>query len=220
VLEGGYADILWRIIERDTVPGCEEQWRVHLRTAVADFRALVELLRRGEVAVIFPEGEPSESGEIGLLQGGLASLVRRGRPRSLQPVAIAYDPLLPGRTRAYVSVAEPLAPASDDLERAVRHAFRAATPLTAGQLAASAVMEGSALPELRRAADGWIARALADGRPVARELSSWKRERMLERAWARARRLGPSSDAVRRLARELRSAHELSSEVGTAEARV
>jgi hypothetical protein len=146
----------------------------------------------------------------------LVSLVRRGRPRLLQPIALAYDPLLGGRTRAYVSIACPLAPASEGIEQVVRDALRMATPLTAGQLAARAVLERSSSAELDRAAQDLIARALAHGRPVAPELGGPGRRLVLERALSRASRMGPASATVRRLARELESAHEVSSRVGAA----
>lgn len=211
VLDGGYADILWRMISEDTVPDSDDQWRRHLRTAVTDFKALIALVRRGEVVLIFPEGEPSDSGEIGLLRGGLTSLVRRGEPSSLLPIAIAYDPLGPGRTRAYVSVAPEFAPSSDGLRQTVRDALRRATPLTVGQLAASGFVEGLTAWEVERFARGWLERAQGDGRPVAPELLSAQRTRALERAYARAAVLGRSHVTVRRLHRELQSAHELSS---------
>lgn len=216
VLNGAYADILWQLIERDTVPDSEEEWREHLRTAVSDFRALVARLRAGGVLVVFPEGEPSVSGEIGRLQSGLGSLIRRGRPRWLQPIAIAYDPLLGGRTRAYVSIASPLAAVSEGIEQVVRDALRIATPLTAGQLASRAICEGSSGAELDRAAQDLIARAGSEGRPVAPELSGPGRRLVLKRALSRASRMGPANATVRRLARELESAHEVSSRVGAA----
>ncbi len=211
VLTGGYADILWQMISPDTVPDSDDQWRAHLRAAVTDFKVLIGLVRRGEVVLIFPEGEPSESGEIGVLRGGLTSLVRRGQPSSLQPIAIAYDPLGPGRIRAYVSVAPELAPSTEGLRQLVRDALRRATPMTAGQLAASAIADGLQLGELERFARGWVERAHADRRPVAPELLSPQQRRALTQAYSRAAVLGRSHVTVRRLARELESAHELSS---------
>ncbi len=216
VIDGAYADLLWTDIERDSVPDAQEAWRAHLRAAVGDFRRLVATVRSGGPVVIFPEGELSIDGEIGPLKAGLTSLVRRGRARLVQPIAIAYDPLRPGRTRAYVSIAPPLEPAPGTLAQTVTDALRAATPLTPGQLAATAVIAAGdgakpSVSSLAREAEQWIARAHARGRPVEPALEQpARRARTLREALAHARRRGGEDPVVRRLARELESAHAVS----------
>jgi 1-acyl-sn-glycerol-3-phosphate acyltransferase len=204
VLGGAYADLLWTDLERAQVTGAQEVWRAHLRAAVDDFRRLVAALRGGGLVVIFPEGELSEEGEIGPLQSGLGSLARRGRVRLVQPIAISYDPLAQGRTRAYVSVGPALEPERGALTRAVTAALRTATPLTVGQVAASALRTRRGSPA--QIARDWIERAHAEGRPVDPALEApGLLDRVLDDALRHARRRGP--DVVRRLARELESAH-------------
>jgi hypothetical protein len=158
--------------------------------------------------VVFPEGEPSVSGKIGPVMPGVTSLARRGRVSAVQPIAIAYDPLTYGRSRAYVSIAPPLS-STEGLTKTVTRALRAATPLTAGQLAASVVAAGDPREGLGRAAAHAIERAHAEGRPVEPALEGAGRAGALRAAFARARRLGAEHETVGRLACELRSAAEI-----------
>jgi 1-acyl-sn-glycerol-3-phosphate acyltransferase len=211
VLQGDYADLLWTIVHRDDTSGCEQAWRDHLRVAIEDFRRLVAAVKRGEPLIIFPEGEPSLDGEIGPLRGGLASLAKRGRARAVQPVALAYDSLRYGRTRAYVSVGLPIERSSARLEGLVVNALRAATPLTPGQLAARALLGGGreAAGSFSLQADEWIARARAGARPLEPALESSSRRRVLFEALQHARRRGSQHPTVRWLARELQSAHRV-----------
>jgi 1-acyl-sn-glycerol-3-phosphate acyltransferase len=208
VLSGGYADLLlcsW--VERDSAPGPSDAWRAHGRAAVGDFRRLAESLAAGGSVILFPEGQLSSNGDIGQLQPGLASLARRGNARRVQPVALAYDPLVSGRTRAYVAFAPPVDPRQGRILPTVERAIRAATPLTPGQLAATAVLAGDASDaSLRRAGQDAIDRAREEGRPLEPALLGPGRERVLSQALARARRRGPGDRLVQRLARELASA--------------
>jgi 1-acyl-sn-glycerol-3-phosphate acyltransferase len=208
VLHGAYADLLWAPVDRDDTSDADEIWREHLREAVSDFRRLVTTLRDGGAVVVFPEGEPSVSGEIGPVMPGVTSLARRGRVSAVQPIAIAYDPLTYGRSRAYVSIAPALS-STEGLTKTVTRALRAATPLTAGQLAASVVAAGDPREELGRTAAEAIERAHAEGRPVEPALEGAGRTAALRAAFARARRLGAEHETVERLARELRSAAEI-----------
>lgn len=209
VLDGAHVDLLWAEVDDLVAPEPPEVWREHARVAVRDFRRLGAALARGGTVVMFPEGDLSANGEIGPARPGLASLARRGAARSVQPVALAYDPLVSGRRRAYVSFAPALEPVAGQLRPAVTRALRAATPLTPGQLAAAAVLAGVASrPAFERSAVDAVARAHADGRPVEPALEGSGRGRTLAYALARARRLGPEDPVVRRLARELASAAE------------
>jgi len=190
---GRYADLLWRVAEPDELPGprAEESWRRRAAAATADFRALCDLVRGGGTLLLFPEGRPSPDGGLGPVQRGLAALIRRARPATLRPIALAYDPLTAGRPYAYVGIGEPVEPPED--EASVLALLRRTTPLTAGQLVAARTDE--------RALDE-IDAALADGRPVAPELLDRARRReRLEEARAVAGRL-----PLDRLVREYRSA--------------
>ena len=207
VLDGGYADLLWTYIERDAAPDPSEAWRAHGRAAVRDFRRLAESLADGGSVILFPEGELSSNGDIGRLQPGLGSLARRGNARRVQPVALAYDPLVSGRTRAYVAFTAPIEPGQGRLVPAVDRALRGTMPLTPGQLAATAVLEGNtSASALRRAGGEATDRARAEGRPLEPALLGPGRERALGEALSRARRRGPSDALIQRLARELASA--------------
>jgi 1-acyl-sn-glycerol-3-phosphate acyltransferase len=206
VLSGAYADLLWTLLDRDATSDSEEVWRAHLRAAVGDFRRIVATLRAGGLVVIFPEGELSTDGQIGPLQPGLASLVRRGRTRLVQPVAISYDPLTYGRTRAYVSFAPAIEPTHGTLEHDVTEAMRRATPLTPGQMAASVLSNGGSARGLVRAAKQWIADADAEGRPVDPGLRGARTQLTLRTAFAIARSRGAAHTGIRSLAHELDSA--------------
>jgi 1-acyl-sn-glycerol-3-phosphate acyltransferase len=208
VLQGGYADLLWTEIDRDTSSADAEIWREHLRAAVGDFRRLVIALRSGGSVVLFPEGELSEDGKIGPLKSGLASLARRGRACLVQPVAISYDPLTYGRTRAYVSVAPALEPVPLRPTEVVTRALRRATVLSAGQIAAWNLVERDGSPGgLAATAESWISRALADGRPIDPGLRGPGRGSALRIAHARALGRGATDTVIVRLATELENIH-------------
>jgi len=172
---------------------------------VRDFRELVDVVSRGAVLLIFPEGRPSPNGEIGPLQRGLASLVRRARPQVLQPVGVAYDPLVRGRTRALVSFGEPLAPPGEELEDTVLSALRLATPLTCGQVVAGWIRSGRR-GSVGAALEGEVERAVAEGRNVDPQLLGVPgRERRLRLALASADSLPDDDPSLVFLARELES---------------
>jgi hypothetical protein len=193
-LRGKYAETLWQVLEDDAPRGelVAESWRGRRTAALADFRELVDLVRAGGTLLLFPEGRPSPDGALGPVQPGLAALVRRAKPTSIRPVALAYDPLVSvGRPLVYIGIGEAAEPVAD--EAAVLELLRRATPLTAGQLVAS----GSAA-----AAERAVEAALESGRPVAPELlePDRRRERLEE---ARAAAAGRD---LHRLALEYRSA--------------
>jgi 1-acyl-sn-glycerol-3-phosphate acyltransferase len=197
VLRGEYADLLWRAYGRGELDGAavEPVWSRRAALATADFRALVELVRRGAVLVVFPEGRPSPGGEIGPLQPGLGALVRRAAPRWIQPVGIAYDPLSAGRTRALVAFTPAVAPPAGDVAATFLGLLRAAVPLTAGQVTAHAVARGECDPaaiaaELAAA----VERSSAEGRHV---------EPGLEREATRVARVAEGIAAAARRGRDV-----------------
>jgi hypothetical protein len=166
-LRGEYADLLWQPVTRDEAAGPDGFWDRRATQAAADFRRLVEVLRDRSL-VVFPEGRPSPDGEIGPLRRGLAALARRARPRWLLPIAIAYDPLVPGRTRAVLTLGTCVAAPREDLEETTLELLRKGTPLTVGQYVAYEVEAG------RPPTEAGLAEALeaarAEGRPVDPEL--------------------------------------------------
>jgi len=204
---GEYGDLLWQTFTRAELPGepFETAWRRHGALAAGDFRGLVDAVRGGGVLHLYPEGRPSPDGEIGPLQRGLMALVRRARPTWIQPVGIAYDPLTPRRTHAFVSFGEPFPPPEDDIERVVLERLKLAVPLTAGQVVAAELVEGGQPGE--QALDRAVEAAREEGRNVAPELATpagrWRRVAEAVEAARSASRAD-----LEFLAREFRSARE------------
>jgi 1-acyl-sn-glycerol-3-phosphate acyltransferase len=204
VLRGEYADVLWRTVSRgEAVPDdLEPLWARRAGQAARDFRFLVDLVRSGRTLLVFPEGRPSPNGEIGPLGRGVGALIRRARPRYLLPIALAYDPLVRGRTRVLVSFGDFLPPPTEDVEQAVVDQLRRTMPLTCGQFVAGELLAGRT-PSPGGLADA-VAAAREDGRPVDPDLHTGEE---------RARRLAAALVAAERrrhdlpyLAREYESA--------------
>ncbi len=235
-LHGVFADLLWqyRTSEQLSAPAFEPAWRRRAEESAAAIRRLVELVASGEILLLFPEGRPSPDGAVGPLRKGLGTIVRRGRPEAIVPIAIAYDPLTPYRPRAYVAFGLELVPPAGGVDEALLRALRRATPLTCGQVvarelvrAASTGVERVGAPELDVALADECAAAVAEGRPVDRALLGvpTRRERLSEAlAWVvrsglvtapdrRSLVLAPervlADGTVLRIAREHESARDL-----------
>lgn len=211
VLRHEYADLLWAAVGPEAASRelLAEFWSRRAVQATADFRALVELLRAGGSLVLFPEGWPSAQGDIGPVRPGSAALLRRGRPARIQPLGLAYDPLVRGRTRVFVSLPEPVEPPADDLERSLLAIMRRSMPLTAGQFAADRLLAGAeAEPQrLERELAAAVEAARAESRPVEPDLlRPESRRRRLAEAFSVAPRRLPREIAF--LAREFESARE------------
>jgi Acyltransferase len=210
VLRGEYADLLWRAVGPDDLPRNElaSFWSGRAVQAAREFRTLVEHLRSQGTLLVFPEGRPSPDGEIGPLYPGTGALLRRGRPRWIRPLGIAYDPLVRGRTRVWVTFPTPVPPPEDDVEAALLALMRRSVPLTAGQFAAHRLHARAAADPaaLERELAEAVEAALADSRPVERELLEQRgRRRRLAEALAVAPR---KPEALPFLAREYESARE------------
>ena len=166
VLRGEYADLLWRPVERNDGVGPDGFWERRAARAAADFRALVDVARERPL-VVFPEGRPSPDGEIGPLRRGLSALVRRVRPQAFLLIALAYDPLVRGRTRIVASVRPGVEP-PEDAETATLELLKQAMPLTSGQYVAHELVAG------REATEAGLTDALeaarSEERPVDPEL--------------------------------------------------
>jgi hypothetical protein len=187
VLHGEYADLLWRAVSPGdgVVDGLEDFWSRRATQGAADFRALVEILRRPGTLVVFPEGRPSPDGEIGPIRPGIGALLRRGRPVAVQPLSIAYDPLVRGRTKVLLSLPQPVPPPTEDAEAALLALMRRSLPLTCGQVVAHRLVAGAeAHPtRLARELEAAVDAAREEGRPVEPELlGADGRERRLAEA--------------------------------------
>ena len=211
VLLGAYADLLWGAVspEEGVLDGLDDFWSRRAAQATGDFRTLVEVLRRPGTLVVFPEGRPSPDGEIGPIRPGIGALLRRGRPVAIQPFALAYDPLVSGRTRVHLSLPKPVPPPEDDIEAALLRLLRRSMPLTCGQLVAHRLRAGAEADpaDLARALAEAVEAAREEGRPVERELltADGRRRRLTEALVAAPRR--PRELAY--LAREYESAREI-----------
>jgi 1-acyl-sn-glycerol-3-phosphate acyltransferase len=144
VLSHRYADLLWTVVDRDDAPRPPDAWAVRLTQARQDLSRLVDLLRNGQSVLLFPEGRPSEDGAVAPLQRGVGLLVRRGRPRRVVPLGIAYDPIGRGRTRALLRIGEPVAPPRDDVEASLHELLCRTMPRSTGAAAAFAYQRGVA----------------------------------------------------------------------------
>jgi hypothetical protein len=201
VLRGEYADLLWRAVSRDEGGAPDGFWDRRAARAAADFRRLVEVGRE-RALVVFPEGRPSPDGEIGPLRRGLSALARRIQAVSFIPAALAYDPLVRGRTRVVVNLGKHVEPPAGELEAATLELLRKATPLTCGQYVAHELVGGRPVEEAGLAAAVEAARSA--GRPVDPELLEAARRRA--RLTEARREAEGRPDALPFLAREYASA--------------
>jgi 1-acyl-sn-glycerol-3-phosphate acyltransferase len=235
-LRGRYADLLWRYCSAEELshPVFRAAWRQRADEGTQALRRIVGLIRAGRVLLLFPEGRPSPDGTIGPIRKGLGTLVRRGRPESILPIAVAYDGLTVGRTRAYVAFGSAFPPPAAGLEEAVLRALRLTTPLTCGQVVASQLVAAASSEDslvATRALDEALAAAVeaaqAEDRPVERSLLAvdTRRRRLTEAlTWATrsrvaaaagrgALRLAPGraagDEVLARAAREYASARDL-----------
>jgi hypothetical protein len=113
--------------------------------------------------------------------------VRRLQPNWLLPVSIAYDPLVPGRTRALVTLGPPQATPAEAVEESVLGLMRRATALTAGQYVAHEL--GAGQEPSQTVLGEAVAAAQAERRSVDPELvDPERRAARLEQAVAEATR--------------------------------
>ncbi|MEZ5098870.1 MAG: hypothetical protein R3C15_03520 [Thermoleophilia bacterium] len=178
--DADFADILWRVQTPETLDheAFAEAWKQRAVEATADLRWLVDVVAAQHPLLVFPEGRPSPDGEIGPIRKGVGILVRRGRPRVIKPVGVAYDGLTRGRASALIGILpdEP-PPTGGDVDAAMLDLLRRAMPLSLGQVAASAVLDASeagagsfAPAELAERLGDALVRAREEGRPVDPDL--------------------------------------------------
>ena len=171
------ARVLWEDVgEADLVGdlGREIWWR-HVVRAAGDVRRLVGMVREGRPMLLFPEGRVSPDGAIGPIGDLLDLVVRRGRPRVVLPLGIAYDPLTRHRTEVVVGAGPPIPSGDEPTHVAAGSALRRALPVTCGQVLARYVTRACAAgvassAAARRLADEVARAAIVQGRPVARRL--------------------------------------------------
>jgi 1-acyl-sn-glycerol-3-phosphate acyltransferase len=160
-LDGRDPHELWQVLTPEDLDA-PEIWARRRAAALEDFRRLVDVVRGGESLVIYPEGRPSPDGTLGPLMDGVAAIIRRARPQRIVALAPAYDPLVEGRTHAFLAVSAPVEPDADVLSLLKR-----TTPLTVGDSVAAALAD-HADPERRLADD--VEAAREERRPYERAL--------------------------------------------------
>jgi 1-acyl-sn-glycerol-3-phosphate acyltransferase len=143
LLRSGYADLLWHLVERSRLPEPEALWTRRVADARRDLDRVIALLREGRSVLLWPEGTPSPDGSVGPIMRGVGLLVRRGRPRRIVPIGLAYDPLPPGRTRATVRIGDPVTPPRHDVEEAILNLLRRTMPRSEGAALAHAYRNGT-----------------------------------------------------------------------------
>ena len=137
-LRGEYADLLWQPFSPEDGAGLEEFWSAEPRRRPhGDFPRLVEIVRDGNVLDRLPGGTPLAGRRDRADPPGIGALVRRGKPAAVRPLAIAYDPLVRGRTRVHLALGAPAQLPKDDVEGALLALLRVTMPLTCGQVVAS-----------------------------------------------------------------------------------
>ena len=176
------ADLLWEPLSPEDTRGLEEFSRRAARAA-GDFRTLVEIVRDGNVLIVFPEGRPSPDGEIGRQARGSA---RSSAAASRVPSARSHSPTI-ARSRAHprhLALGEPVEPPTEDVEGALLALLRVTMPLTCGQVVAARLQAGADadLHALERDLGDAVAVAREEGRPVEPDLATaaGRRRRLTE----------------------------------------
>ena len=176
-----YARELWDdVAEADLVEGSgREIWRSHIARAAGDVRRIVGLVRDGLPTLLFPEGRVSPDGSIGPISDVLDLVARRGRPRNIVPLGIAYDPLTRRRTEVTVGVGAPIQPGAEPMQTLAARALRRAMPVTCGQVLARFVTDArrhdgtpATVGDLGRLLDQVVHTAANGNRPVVPSLLS------------------------------------------------
>jgi hypothetical protein len=215
VLDGGYADLLWELVDGSELSGEEwaPMWSERAVRSGLEVRDLIRTVRGGGSLVLFPHGFPSPDGGIGAIDPRVGRLLHHARPNGIQSLGLAYDPLVRGRPRAFVAAGPELErPPRDGGERAVLAALRHATPLTCGLVVAHEVAAHGRVPSTAVASaaiERAIERARAEGRPVERSLRDpRRRQARIAEAVDAANRLGAGHVLIARSARTLETAWE------------
>lgn len=184
IRDARHARVLWEDVREDDLVGAlgGEVWRGHIARAAGDVRRLVGMVRDGRPMLLFPEGRVSPDGAIGPIGDLLDLVARRGHPRVVVPLGVAYDPLTRGRTAVAVGVGAPVRYGDEPIQVAAATALRRSVPVTCGQVLARYVTSigpsgVSTAADAERLADEVARVAIAQGRPVVQGLASPVRRR-------------------------------------------
>jgi 1-acyl-sn-glycerol-3-phosphate acyltransferase len=184
-----FARALWQdVVREDLSPALgDERWHAHIARAANDLRRLVRLVADGTPLLLYPEGRVSPDGSIGNVGELVEIIVRRGRPREIVPVGIAYDPLAGRRTHVAVGIGPALDGAASPSAATLSGELRRATPVTAGQTVCGILAcEPGAWDRSRLHAvvEHAVAAAAGAGRPVVGALRGERRFEHVDRVLA------------------------------------
>ncbi|MGE5335323.1 MAG: 1-acyl-sn-glycerol-3-phosphate acyltransferase [Nitrososphaerota archaeon] len=149
-----------------------------LATAKEQLADCVEWLRAGGSLYTAPEGRLSADGRISPFRAGLARMLRDAPPDTrVQPIAIIYDYMTPGRLRMWIDFAPAIGGGAaltyHELERAVRASWLRVARFTCTQLASGLLMSraeqgqrAAMVSELEAGVLAWARELYAAGRQV------------------------------------------------------
>lgn len=154
----------WWGLRRLTIPAFRKlapSFRTVVDGQLAHFASLVD---RGHCVYFSPEGTISLDGRFGRVRAGFYRLVQATTAPWIQPMALGYDTLAPGRSRVVIRIgARFRADASLDrgaFDAALRRAVLDIAPITPSHLLARFLLHGPPSFTARELA-GWLARGEA-----------------------------------------------------------
>jgi hypothetical protein len=169
---GDYVDLLWRDVVAADLPreAFREAWARRAAAATGDLRTVMDVIRKGEALLLFPEGRPSPDGALGPLHRGMGAILRRGKPERLRVFGLAYDPLTTGRTNVVLTVRPASVPPTGSGEPNLLPDLARAIALTSGQVVSAALL-GAASSGRLELAPAELAAQLADAISESEETS-------------------------------------------------
>ncbi|MDQ7842668.1 MAG: hypothetical protein QN141_01070 [Armatimonadota bacterium] len=160
-----------------------EPWRTVLRdrqrqVVLAQMDRLADVLRRGGVLYLAPEGVISPDGRLQPFRSGLRLVLARVPEARVLPCCIVYDFMKPGRLRIFITVGRAMAPGADPgAQEEIRRRLARLHTMTATQICSHVVWERlvrgqSALAEAALVDEtaGLAAALTALGLPVDRQV--------------------------------------------------
>lgn len=166
-------------LRRRSEPSLESWWGLRrldpsARAAISgDFRATVQRqltyfaqrLDQGHCVYFAPEGGISVDGHFARVRAGFIRLSRMARTAPwIQPMALGYDALAPGRSRVVIRIGKPfradVRASHRDFDASLRRAVLDLVPITPSHLLARFLLHGPRIFTLKELI-GWLARSRA-----------------------------------------------------------
>lgn len=155
----------WWGLRRLTLPALQRVAPAFRATVDAQLAHFAQRLQRGCCVYFFPEGTISMDGRFGRVRGGIHRLAQlTGSAPWVQPMALGYDTLAPGRSRVVIRIGERFrADASlgrRALDATIRDTILRLAPVTPSHLLARFLLHGPATFGTRELAE-WLTRSHA-----------------------------------------------------------